>query len=42
MGKHAKTLAMIETARAILEEHHPMTLRQVFYQLVSRQARRRY
>jgi hypothetical protein len=37
MGKHAKTLALIETARVILETHHPMTLRQVYYQLVSRQ-----
>ncbi len=37
MGKHAKTLTLIETARAILAEHNPMTLRQVYYQLVSRQ-----
>lgn len=35
MGKHAKTLLLVETARAILEEHHPMTVRQVYYQLVS-------
>jgi hypothetical protein len=37
MGKHAKTLALIDTARAILAEQHPMTVRQVYYQLVSRQ-----
>jgi len=37
MGKHAKTLAMLEEARAILAENHPMTVRQVYYQLVSRQ-----
>jgi hypothetical protein len=37
VAKHAKTLALIATAREILEEGHPMTLRQVFYQLVSRQ-----
>jgi len=37
MGKHKKTLELIQTARAILAEHHPMTVRQVFYQLVSRQ-----
>ncbi len=36
MGKHAKTLAMLEEARAILAENHPMTVRQVYYQLVSR------
>ena len=38
MGKQKKTLELIEQARAILEEYHPMTLRQVFYQLVSRLA----
>lgn len=37
MGKHAKTLQLIDTAREILAEHHPMTVRQVYYQLVSRQ-----
>lgn len=36
-GKHTKTLAMLEEARAILAEIHPMTVRQVYYQLVSRQ-----
>jgi hypothetical protein len=35
--KHAKTLELIEMAKAILAEGHPMTVRQVFYQLVSRQ-----
>lgn len=37
MGRHAKTQQLIETARAILAEHYPMTVRQVYYQLVSRQ-----
>jgi len=37
MGKHAKTLKLIETAKGILAEVHPMTVRQVYYQLVSRQ-----
>lgn len=32
-----KTLALIQEAQAVLHEHNPMTLRQVFYQLVSRQ-----
>ena len=34
---HKKTLALIGAARQVLEEYHPMTLRQVYYQLVSRQ-----
>lgn len=29
---------VVDMARVILSEHHPMTLRQVFYQLVARQA----
>jgi len=37
MGKHAKTLAILDAAQAILAEAHPMTVRQVYYQLVSRQ-----
>lgn len=37
MSRHQKTLALIEMARDILAEGHPMTVRQVFYQLVSRQ-----
>ena len=37
MAMHAKTLAVIEAARAVLESHNPMTLRQVFYRLVSGQ-----
>lgn len=36
MPKHQKTLEIIETAREILRETHPMTVRQVYYQLVSR------
>jgi hypothetical protein len=37
MGKHAKTLAMLAVAVEVLQECHPMTVRQVYYQLVSRQ-----
>jgi hypothetical protein len=37
MAKHAKTQIILETAREILEDYHPMTVRQVYYQLVSRQ-----
>lgn len=37
MAKHAKTILIVETARAILTEYNPMTVRQVYYQLVSRQ-----
>jgi len=37
MGRHAKTLLLIEAAREILQENHPMTIRQIYYQLVSRQ-----
>jgi hypothetical protein len=37
MSRHSKTVRLIQTAREILAEHHPMTVRQVYYQLVSRQ-----
>ena len=37
MSRHRKTTSLIETAAAILAERHPMTVRQVFYALVSRQ-----
>lgn len=37
MAKHAKTLRIIAKARIILAEHHPMTVRQVYYRLVSSQ-----
>jgi hypothetical protein len=37
MGKHAKTLTMLEVAREVLTANHPMTVRQVYYQLVARQ-----
>ncbi|MEE9249742.1 MAG: hypothetical protein V3U93_01265 [Alphaproteobacteria bacterium] len=37
MARHAKTVRLIEQARDILADHHPMTVRQVYYQLVSRQ-----
>jgi len=38
MALHQRTRELIEAAREILAEHRPMTVRQVFYQLVSRQA----
>ncbi|HOX02656.1 MAG TPA: hypothetical protein PKW32_09840 [Verrucomicrobiota bacterium] len=37
MSRHAKTIELIETAKDILSAGHPMTVRQVYYQLVSRQ-----
>jgi hypothetical protein len=37
MGRHAKTEAMILEMLRVLAAHHPMTVRQVYYQLVSRQ-----
>lgn len=37
MGKHAKTRALLDVAYEVLTAHHPMTVRQVYYQLVSRQ-----
>jgi hypothetical protein len=37
MSRHRKTAELIETAAAILRLHHPMTVRQLYYQLVSRQ-----
>ena len=37
MGRHAKTQRIIEEAKSILSAFHPMTVRQVYYQLVSRQ-----
>ncbi|HJU19085.1 MAG TPA: hypothetical protein VJ770_21730 [Stellaceae bacterium] len=37
MSHHRKTVALIGTAAEILASHHPMTVRQVFYRLVSRQ-----
>lgn len=36
MARHAKTERMLEVAREVLREAHPMTVRQVYYQLVSR------
>jgi len=41
MSLQRKTLQLIETAAAILADGHPMTVRQVFYQLVSRQENNR-
>jgi hypothetical protein len=37
VGRHAKTQAILDAAVAVLREHHPMTVRQVYYQLVSQQ-----
>jgi hypothetical protein len=37
MGRQAKTRAMLDVAIEVLTAHHPMTVRQVYYQLVSRQ-----
>lgn len=37
MGRHARTEAVLEAAVSVLGEHHPMTVRQAYYQLVSRQ-----
>ncbi|MEK7752318.1 MAG: hypothetical protein AAB654_10415 [Acidobacteriota bacterium] len=37
MAKHKKTCRIIEEARRVLFEHHPMTVRQVYYRLVSGQ-----
>lgn len=37
MSAHAKTRALLEVARAVLAVHHPQTVRQCYYQLVSRQ-----
>jgi len=37
MGKHEKTKTIIETAQSILAVHNPMTVRQIYYQLVSSQ-----
>lgn len=38
MAKQAKTLLLIEQAYEILADQNPMTVRQLYYQLVSRQA----
>lgn len=37
MAKHPKTTAIVGAARRLLADDHPMTLRQLFYQLVSQQ-----
>jgi hypothetical protein len=37
MGRQAKTLERLRAAIEVLTEHNPMTVRQVYYQLVSRQ-----
>jgi hypothetical protein len=37
VSRHKKTSELIETTAEILRRHHPMTVRQVYYQLVSRQ-----
>ncbi|MCX5671212.1 MAG: hypothetical protein NTU94_07845 [Planctomycetota bacterium] len=38
MGMHRKTVELIELAKEILAAEHPMTVRQTYYRLVSRQA----
>ena len=37
MARHQKTLRLLETAMEVLSANNPMTVRQVYYQLVSRQ-----
>jgi len=37
VGKHAATMQLLEIAQEVLREAYPQTVRQVFYQLVSRQ-----
>ncbi len=37
MSRHAKTQAILDAAIEILEEENPQTLRQCYYQLISRQ-----
>jgi len=37
MSQHVKTILLVEAARGILAEYHPMTVRQIYYQLVSGQ-----
>jgi hypothetical protein len=37
MTRHAKTQIMLDAAIDVLRQHHPMTVRQAYYQLVSRQ-----
>jgi hypothetical protein len=37
VGKHAKTEALLQVALEVLQANNPMTVRQVYYQLVSRQ-----
>jgi hypothetical protein len=37
MARQAKTQEKLEVAVEVLRKHHPMTVRQVYYQLVSRQ-----
>ena len=37
MTRHAKTARIIDTAAEVLSVHNPMTVRQVYYQLISRQ-----
>src|ERR1041384_6225771 len=37
MARQQKSLERLQVAVEVLQEHHPMTVRQVYYQLVSRQ-----
>ena len=37
MAKHKRTEMILENAISVLADYHPMTVRQVYYRLVSRQ-----
>lgn len=37
MAKHEKTIRLMAMIKDVLADHHPMTVRQAYYQLVSRQ-----
>jgi len=37
MAKHKRTELILENAISVLADYHPMTVRQVYYRLVSRQ-----
>ncbi len=42
MARHKKTLVYLAAAVEVLTDYHPMTVRQVYYQLVSRQSPRKH
>ncbi len=37
MARHAETQRLIDAAHMVLAAHHPMTLRQIHYQLATKQ-----